>query len=108
MANAVINANLTVINDYLSRRPSLTVGQTAVGSWLVADDDIEICALVVVRYMLEHNYKSIGNLHLHTHEPHDGQSYTLLGTRYFSDMHDKHCDKHCGCAENTQGQLGEI
>ena len=100
----VIINQLNAIRKFLSVYPTITVGKTDVGSWIVADEDIEVSALVVVRFMLHWSYKNIGDIHLHHHG--DGKTYTLVGPRYFSDLHDEKCDESCGCAENTQGQLG--
>ena len=73
----IINTLLNTLNVFLSERVNrrITVGMTNVGSWLVADDDLEVAALVVIRYMLKHGYTSIGHIHMHTN---DNKVYTLF------------------------------
>ena len=62
-----IHYHLNMVNAYLMKKlqhHTLVVGQTESGAWLIGDDDLEVSALVVVRWMLKHKYKKIGNLEL--------------------------------------------
>jgi hypothetical protein len=72
---SIVN-QLSIVNTYLSGgvKRIIVVGKTDVGCWLVADDDLEVAALVVVRYMLKMDTKFIGRLHIHTN---DNKSFTL-------------------------------
>lgn len=82
----VITNHLSIVQKWfyddktLKTLKTLSVGKTEVGNWIVADDDIEVATLVVVRYMLKHNYKFIGQIHLHIHE-NENESYTLYYKR---------------------------
>ena len=70
--------HLNGVNMWLRLKPSATrslvVGQTESGVWLVADDDLEVSTLVVVRYMLYHNYTSVGDIDLLI----NGRNYQLV------------------------------
>jgi hypothetical protein len=70
----IIN-QLNIVNGHLKggKKRTLTVGQTEQGQWLVADDDIEIATLVVVRFMLKMNYTFIGQVNLTS----QNRTYTL-------------------------------
>lgn len=73
----VISNHLNIINKFFAERPqaTLTVSQTDVGNyWLIADDDIELAAVIVVRYMIKNNYPFIGQLKKHS----DGNNHTLF------------------------------
>jgi hypothetical protein len=71
MDNTFSILHIRAINAYIKKGRTITVGQTEHGNWLIADDDMEVAALVVVRYMLRKNIKfvwgirllSIGNNH---------------------------------------------
>ena len=46
---------------------TVCVSKTESGLWLIADCDVELAALTVVRYMLKNNLKSIGRINLMTY-----------------------------------------
>lgn len=69
----VIANHLSIVLNHLETYKSISLGLSEQGIWNVADDDTEIAALVVMRFMLKHNHKSIGQLHILE----NGINYTL-------------------------------
>ena len=67
---------LITLTHFLSERPnrSITVGQSDKGIWLVADDDMEVAALIIIRYMIQNKYESIDHIHKLT----NGNNHTLV------------------------------
>jgi hypothetical protein len=75
----LINGHLNIVLEFFAKNTvkTLTVGMTDVGNWLVADDDIEIATMIVVRYMIKHNYNCITHWNLCLHRHDNNKSYTL-------------------------------
>lgn len=62
----IIINQLNIVNAYLrgGENRSITVGMTANGIWIIADDDVEIACVTVVRFMLKMKYEFIGAVKL--------------------------------------------
>jgi hypothetical protein len=67
--------HLNIVVNHLKQRErsSISVGMTDAGNWNVADSDIEIAALVVVKWLLENNYNYLGQVNIIKDHP----NYTL-------------------------------
>ena len=64
MENTIPIYHIRTINAYIKHWRPITVSQTEHGNWLIADDDMEVAALVVVRYMLRKNIKFVWGIRL--------------------------------------------
>jgi hypothetical protein len=79
-----INYYLNIINTYLmgGKKRAYSIGMNDVGTWLVADTELEVATLVVVRYMLDKNLECIGSLHLIKYD-YEAPQYVLANYDYY-------------------------
>jgi len=60
----VVNYYLNIIHKYFSegKKRTVSANMTESGLWILCDDELEVAGLVVIRYMLDNNLKTIGTL----------------------------------------------
>lgn len=76
-----ITSYLNQVNHYLSggQKRCLAVGQTEGGLWLVADDELEIAAFIVIHHMIKNKYERLGPLTIIQ----NNLSYCLVNSDYY-------------------------
>ena len=71
---AIVN-HLNLLHKFFKDQEKIRITQNKQNQWLLEDNEYDIAACVVIRYMIQNNYKNIGCVYL-LQEP-EKRAYTL-------------------------------